>query len=146
MDLEIAIFPGGNVKNILLVDDNGYVIDALALTINMACGDCAILKAKDGNEATNILRRTPVDLILTDINMPVMDGFGLIGQRNEHWPEVPLLAMPGDPSPETTRKLSSLGITECLEKPFSYEAVTSLVLKKLAEPQHLHDQRPVAAH
>lgn len=134
------------MKNILLVDDNGYVIEALALTINMACGDCAVLKAKDGNEAADILRRTQVDLILTDINMPVMDGYGLIGQRNEHWPQVPLLAMTGDPSPETTRKLSSLGITECLEKPFSYDAVTSLVLKKLGEAPHLHGRRAVAAH
>ncbi len=133
------------MKNIVLVDDNRYIVEALALTIAMNDANCNILKAKNGKEAVDILRQVPVDLILTDINMPVMDGFGLIGQRNNHWPHVPLVAMTGDTSPEVMEKLSDLGITDCLEKPFDYEAVTRLLIRKLGKLPHVHDLQPVTA-
>jgi two-component system response regulator YesN len=133
------------VKNIILVDDNRYIIEALALTIAMNDANCNILKAKNGKEAVDILREIPVDLILTDINMPVMDGFGLIRQRNNHWPHVPLVAMTGDTSPEVMEKLGGLGITECLEKPFDYATVTQLLIRKLDTLTHVHGLQPAAA-
>jgi len=137
--------PGGTVKNIVLVDDNRYIVEALALTIAMNDANFNILKAKNGKEAVDILREISVDLILTDINMPVMDGFGLIRQRNNHWPHVPLVAMTGDTSPEVMGELSGLGITDCLEKPFDYAAVTRLLIDKLGKLPRVHDLQSVAA-
>jgi CheY-like chemotaxis protein len=130
------------MKNILLVDDNTCILDALALYFAMTARDCAILKARNGKEAADILQNGAVDLVLTDINMPVMDGYELIALRNRLFPRVPLIAMTGDSSPEVMEQLNALGITECLEKPFSFDAVIGMILKKLNEPLHTPVARP----
>ena len=132
------------MKNILLVDDNVCILEALALMFAMAARDCTVLKSKNGKEAADILQRGAVDLILTDINMPVMDGYELIALKNRLFPRVPLFAMTGDSSPEVMDQLIALGVTECLEKPFNFDAVTGMILKKLNEPLHAPVARPAA--
>jgi CheY-like chemotaxis protein len=122
------------MNNILLVDDNKYVLEALALTLSIYTSGYTILKAKDGREAADILDRLPVAVVLTDIQMPVMNGYKLIDYRNRFHPSVPLLAMTSDLSPEVVEQLRSLGITQCMEKPFDYEVATRLILKNL--PHH----------
>jgi CheY-like chemotaxis protein len=125
---------GPDMKNILLVDDNAYILEALALTFSTIARDCAVLKARNGKEAVEILQRVPVDLLLTDVHMPVMNGLELISHRNACYPQVPLFAMTGDASPEVMEQLNGLGVNECLEKPFNFEAVTRMIQKKLNEP------------
>ena len=120
------------MRNILLVDDNKYLLDALILTIRDCAGDCAILTAKNGREAADILDRNFVDLVLTDIEMPVMNGFQLIEHKNRTHPAVPLLAMTSDASPMVVDRLRSLGINTCIEKPFGYQEVMNTILGSLA--------------
>jgi two-component system, NarL family, capsular synthesis sensor histidine kinase RcsC len=132
------------MKNILLVDDNTCILDALALYFAMTARDCAILKARNGKEAAGILQTVAVDLILTDLNMPVMDGYELIALKNRFFPRVPLFAMTGDSSPEVMEQLNALGVTECLEKPFNFDAVIRMILKKLNEPLHTPVAQPAA--
>ncbi len=120
------------MKNILLVDDNKHVTDNLRLVLASCMADVSFRTAENGREAVEILKSEPVDLILTDINMPVMDGYGLIEYRNTNCPRVPLVAMTADASPDVVRRLAVLGITDCLEKPFSYDSVTKVFQEKLA--------------
>jgi two-component system chemotaxis response regulator CheY len=120
------------MKNILLVDDNKYVLEALALTINASTRGYDILKAKNGLEALDILVRKSVSLVLTDLEMPVMNGYQFIEQKNRLHPSIPLLAMTSDLSPTVARKLRSLGVLRCFEKPFDYEDVTRLIMENLA--------------
>jgi CheY-like chemotaxis protein len=120
------------MKNILLVDDNKYVIEALALTLGVSARGYAILKAKNGREAADILDRKPVAVVLTDLAMPVMDGYQLIEYMNRMHPLIPLLAMTSDASSGVVEKLRSLGITHCIEKPFDYEEATRLIMENLS--------------
>jgi CheY-like chemotaxis protein len=119
------------MNNILLVDDNKYIIEALAMTLGQYVKDCAVLRAKNGREAVDILKSVPVDLVLTDINMPVMNGYDLIAYRNDRHPALPLVAMTADPAPGVLKRLRALGISECLEKPFDFDSVSRLLLDKL---------------
>jgi CheY-like chemotaxis protein len=120
------------VKYVLIVDDNIIIADTLKLILGACMRDVSFRTAANGKEAVEILQSRPVDLILTDINMPVMDGYQLIEYRNQHHPRVPLVVMTADASQEVVRRLSMLGITDCLEKPLSYETVTRMFLEKLA--------------
>ncbi len=119
------------MKYILLVDDNKDLTDTLKQILSSCLKDVSFRTAANGREAVTILESHPVDLVLTDINMPVMDGYQLIEYRNKHHPGLPLVAMTANVSQEVVQKLNSLGIFDCLEKPFSYEAVTLLLLQKL---------------
>ena len=133
------------MKNILLVDDNKYVLEALALTLGVSARGYALLKAKNGREAADILDRKPVAVVLTDLEMPVMNGYQLIGHRNLVHPFVPILAMTSDLSPEVVERLKSLGITQCIEKPFDYEEVTHLIMGKLPPRPFPMPERKISA-
>lgn len=119
------------MKSILLVDDNKYILAALSLTLGDITRGYTILTAKNGREALDILNRQPVALVLTDIEMPVVDGFQFIENMNRLHPFVPLLAMTSDLSPEVVEKLKSLGVTRFMEKPFDYEEMTRLIMESL---------------
>ncbi len=123
---------GRPVKYILLVDDNEDNTDILATLLSSCLKGVSFRRAENGKEAVEILQTQPVDLILTDIKMPVMDGYQLIEYRNSHHPRLPLVVMTADASREVIRKLNILGITDCLEKPFSYETLARMFLKKLS--------------
>lgn len=123
------------MKNILIVDDNKFVIETLVLILASSMHDVSFRTAVNGKDAVEVLANSSVDLILTDLMMPIMDGYQLIEHRNRCYPQVPLMAMTADVSPDVIRKLSGLGITECLEKPFHYETISRMILHKLAPNQ-----------
>lgn len=134
------------MSNILLVDDNKYVLEALSLTLDASMRGHDILKAGNGLEALDILRRRPVALVLTDLEMPVMNGYQLIEHMNRLHPSIPLLAMTSNLSPAVASGLRSLGVRHCFEKPFDYEEVTRLIRENLAAPAFLIPCREIRAH
>ncbi len=111
------------VKNILIVDDTEDVRETLTLILTSRMTDILCSTAANGKEAVQILESRTIDLIMTDLSMPVMDGYGLIEYRNKHFPCIPIVAVTADASPEVMRRLGELGIMECLEKPFCFEGV-----------------------
>lgn len=130
----MTVLKGHPMQNILLVDDNKYILEALSLSLGDIVRGYAILTAKNGREALDILDRKPVALVLTDIEMPVMNGIQFIEQKNRLHPSIPLLAMTSDLSPAVASRLRSLGVKRCLEKPFGYEEVTHVIMENLAVP------------
>jgi DNA-binding NtrC family response regulator len=120
------------MNNILLVDDNKYLLEALALTLGVSAQDYNLLKARNGLEAAAILDRKKVALVLTDLEMPFMNGYQLIEHKNRLYPSVPLIAMTSCASPAVVAKLRLLGITHCIEKPFDYEVMTRLIMENLS--------------
>jgi CheY-like chemotaxis protein len=125
------------MKTILLVDDNTFILDVLSLAITTGERHAAIRTAQNGREAVGILENSHVDLILTDINMPVMDGYHLVDYRNRHFPEVPVLVMTAEMSPDVMQRLDLLGVAGYVEKPFKVETLTNLILDWLNAPRHL---------
>jgi CheY-like chemotaxis protein len=69
----------------------------------------------------------PFALILTDLNMPVVDGYGVIAHRNKTCPQVPLFVMSGDLYPEVREKLCEMRVSGCVEKPFSFEQIMEIM-------------------
>jgi YesN/AraC family two-component response regulator len=134
------------MKTIMIVDDNKYFRDALALTIKSMIGvTLRIVYANNGKEASDLLLTAPVDLMVTDIQMPVMDGFELIDYRNRYHPSVAVIVMTGDASPEVMEKLLAVGIPECLEKPFNNDSIVRMIGAKFRAPHRPSSQTDTAA-
>jgi len=108
------------MNNILIIDDNIDILDVLALMLGKHLQDCNILKATNGREGAEIMSSVPVALVLTDLQMPVMDGYGMIEFRNRNYPLVPVIAMSGSVMPGVREKLRALRVLECFEKPVDF--------------------------
>jgi uncharacterized protein (TIGR02266 family) len=128
---------------VLLVEDNSLVAAMYAsalrrLAATEGLGGLAVDVAVDGNEAfARLLAQPPIDLIITDVYMPVMTGFALVEKvrsepRLRHLPIV-VISSAGD---EERERVSRLGANFFLQKPVKYQDIVTTVRALLrAGPQ-----------
>lgn len=118
------------MKRVLIVDDE----PALLLSIKSGFegnGRLQILTAENGREALDILDRNRLDLVVTDLRMPVMDGIQLLSVMSESFPEVPHIVMTAFGTPLLDKLLLQVGALNILEKPFDIEALEQAICKAL---------------
>lgn len=77
----------------------------------------SILAAENGAVAAELLRHEPVDVVVTDLNMPVMDGYRLITYIHDHDPTLPIIVLTSLPSGEPQEKALRLGAMRVMSKP-----------------------------
>ena len=110
---------GTSPKRVLLAEDDAPVHISLRRLLQRA--GWVVVEAENGTEALQLLRTTPVDVVLTDLYMPDLDGIELIAAARAMLPGIPIVAMSGD-SPERFAALldaSLLGVVVTLQKPFT---------------------------
>lgn len=117
-------------KNILLIDDNKYLLDVFVIRLSMALKNYKIVTARSGKRGVEILKSIPVDFVLTDLDMPEMNGYEFIEYAQRHFPSVPVYAISNECTEEVVRRLSSLGISECIDKPFLVEEVRRTLMQR----------------
>ena len=117
---------GGAPGTILIVDDP----ELSAAALEMACAGIPgidLRSVSSAREAVRILddRDTAVRAVLTDIRMPMMDGFDLIRFIRSHHRHVrtPIIVVTADTDPETPEQASRLGANAFFGKPFTPRAV-----------------------
>ena len=117
-----------SVSTILIVDDSNAMRSLLVSTIEQL-GDFRIVQAPNGFEALRQLPREKVDLILTDINMPEINGLELLSfiRNNPMYKDVPVIIISTEGSRKDIEKGLSLGANEYLVKPFAPERLLELV-------------------
>lgn len=109
---------------VLVVDDSPVMRGFIQRVIRISGFDAAAcLEAGDGEQALACLRNEPVDVILTDINMPVMDGEELMRQlaADERLRQIPALVVSTDATKIRVERMRELGAQGYLSKPFSPE-------------------------
>ncbi|QTA80380.1 Two component system response regulator [Desulfonema limicola] len=80
-----------------------------------------IKPALNGREAVQILNSSKVDLVLTDLKMPVMDGYELLSYLSKNFRNIPTIVMTGFGSPEIAKRLKQKGVIHYIEKPFEFD-------------------------
>ena len=81
------------VIQILIVDDHQMFLDGLKTLLSKEKNLNIAAEANNGNEALEILAKIPVDLVITDINMPVMSGTELTKQIKKVYPKIKVLVL-----------------------------------------------------
>ncbi len=119
-------------KKILIAEDSPTMRSLIASTIE-AMGDYEIVEAANGFEALRYLPREKVDLVITDINMPDINGLELVSfvRNNPNYKETPLFIISTEGSQRDREKGLALGANAYLVKPFAPEELQDLVLKYL---------------
>ena len=118
-------------RNILIVDDEPTVLDFLRDAIEDYQGQFNIHTATSGEEALEILGSTKVDLVLTDLNMPQMNGFELIAYMSRNYKDVPIITMTGFGTPESLARAKQLGSLFCVEKPIQLDTLVGTIEEAL---------------
>lgn len=118
-------------ENILIVDDDIDILELLQRHLQSM--DYHTYKAVSVKEALFILKDTFIDLLITDIQMPEIDGLQLLKFANEHYLEIPKLVVTGYPSVEGTLEVIKSGATDYLTKPFTKSELKEAIDKALSQ-------------
>lgn len=130
--------------NFLIVDDSPVmrrfiqrVLDATDLDMGKR------LEAGNGWEGLELLKNEQVDIVLADMNMPVMDGAAMVRAMRRHpdWKKLPVLVVSTDRSAERMDEMRALGVDGYVTKPFSPEQLEAKILAAVA----VAEQRTAAA-
>ncbi len=116
--------------NVLIVDDSAILRRAIRKVVNLAgIGDDRVQEACNGQEALKVLESAWVDLILLDLNMPVMDGeqFAAELRKREGFADLPIVVVSTEVNRERLQRMAALGVVESLRKPFEPEDLKKLV-------------------
>jgi len=119
----------------LIVDDSSVMRKIVERSLRQAGVDpLVVLEAGSGVEGLELLKSTHVDLILSDINMPAMDGLEFIRQlrARELAAGVPVVMITTESSEEHVRQAILAGATGYIRKPFTADQVKQRVLSLLA--------------
>jgi CheY-like chemotaxis protein len=113
---------------VLVVDDNADLRDSLRMLLVQLGYDSE--GARDGQQAMEIQRSRPADILITDIFMPGRDGIETIETFRREWPRIRIVAMSGGGSVATRdylRVASDIGADAVLRKPFSLEHLQDIL-------------------
>lgn len=116
-------------KRILTVDDSKTMRDMLLVTLKKAGYD--VVQAEDGKDGLAKLEASGADVIITDINMPVMDGIAFIKacRANTTYAATPILTLTTESSAEKKAEGRAAGATGWIVKPFNPEGLIRVVEK-----------------
>ena len=119
------------MKNILLVDDESSLIMSMADGLESQGDQFRVYTANNGKEAVETLETKPVDLVVTDLRMPEMDGFELLAYINDNRPSTPTIVMSAFATPRIEDKLKELGALQVLSKPLDFERLSEAIRQGL---------------
>jgi len=127
--------------NILIVDDSETVRAVVGKTLRLSGIPLGEMhEAGNGREALDILRARWIDLVLTDINMPEMDGLEMIRRMGEDGllATIPVIVVSSHGSKPQIERLRSQGVMGYVQKPFTPETIREITTEVLGA---FHDHR-----
>lgn len=120
---------------VLLVDDSGVMRKIIARSLNSLWID-DVVEAGDGAEALEAFGDgTGFDLVLTDWNMPVMNGLELVTAIRGSGNKIPIMMITTETEKEQVLKAIQAGVNDYLVKPFDQEMLTLKLERVLPKPQ-----------
>ncbi|MDA3786597.1 MAG: response regulator [Deltaproteobacteria bacterium] len=126
------------MKKILIVDDENNFLLSLEDGLREFSDSFAIATAHNGIEALAVMAKEEVDLVITDIKMPDMDGFELLAHLSIVHADIPVMVMTAFGSSEIEERLDTMGAFQYIEKPIDFDVLIEKVKEGLAAGEKGH--------
>lgn len=114
-----AVVTKNKGKKILIIDDEKHIAEAIKLNLRMIGHD--VLHAMNGLEGLNYYKEYVPELVIVDLMMPEIDGFGVITEIRKRDPKIPILVISAKEQVKEKIKCLSLGVDDYLSKPFDLD-------------------------
>jgi response regulator RpfG family c-di-GMP phosphodiesterase len=127
-------------SKILCVEDEQLILEDLA--DELEDNGYEVIKAQNGKEAIEVLKYDYVDLILSDVMMPLIDGYKLLELVRERLPqhdETPFVYLTAKSSREDEIRAKSLGVDDFIPKPIDYDLLLATVKARLARNKKIKE-------
>ena len=121
------------MKSILTVDDSASVRQMIKLTLSG--GGYLVTEAINGADGLSKAKACTVDLVVTDLNMPIMNGLGLIRELRKlpAYCGVPVVFLTTESDADMKREAKAAGATGWITKPFQQDQLLAIVKKVLGQ-------------
>ncbi len=129
-------------NRVLVVEDDLDLREAIVDTLEMA--GIEVVEASDGQQAIDLLSNEVVGLVISDVNMPKVDGYQLLRHISVQWPQLPVLIMTAYGSISNAVEAMRNGAVEYLEKPFETSKLINTVQKYIGQNSVEDESEPVA--
>ena len=120
---------------VMVVDDESDVRKVARICLEKS--GYQVIEAENGEQAIQQIKEGDnplvLDVIITDINMPKVNGLEAIQFFQQEWPRVPLIVMTGYPNLETAKELMKRGLVDYLVKPVDKEKLNEAVEKAMSQ-------------
>ncbi|SEM28965.1 two-component system, response regulator YesN [Butyrivibrio sp. ob235] len=117
--------------NLLLVDDEPFILQGLKVLLNYEDEGYEVYTASNGQDALDLIKTTNIDLIISDIKMPEMDGLELLANVRERYPDIYFVILSGYAEFSYAQKALHYDCAEYILKPVEKDAILK-VLRKVA--------------
>jgi CheY-like chemotaxis protein len=118
---------------ILIVDDDPGILHVLARGLSQTLGLFHVITAADGLEAIEVLERGHVDVVVTDLAMPIRDGFAILSYLINRRLTTPVIILTGVADEQLAQRLSGYQGLTVLRKPASYQEVAAAAVAALED-------------
>jgi CheY-like chemotaxis protein len=124
------------MKNILIVDDEETILVTMVEWFASAYPNANynILAANNGIEAIKILSTNKIDLLITDLNMPKMDGFELLTHMNNDYKSIPVIVVSAFGTVDIKNKVKNMGAIRFITKPFTFDDLDEIDFGSILSP------------
>ncbi len=119
------------LETVLIVDDEKTFLLSLKDGLKIHEDKFRVLTAESGKEAVSLLRALPVDLLVTDLKMPEMDGFELLAWTTRERPDLPVIVMTAFGTSDIEAQLAEIETLQYLEKPLALADLENAIFTTL---------------
>lgn len=121
------------VRQILIVDDNQPFLNLIQKLFTKLKDRYSVITCTDGAEAVEILKQRPIALVVTDLQMPNVDGYALLEKMRRFFPDIPVLVATSFDKPKTREAVMRYGATAYFTKPLVVEDLIRTIDQTLSE-------------
>lgn len=124
------------MATILVVDDDKNFLLSLADGLKSYDKKFEVLTAENGKKAVETLREDKIDLVISDLKMPEMDGFDLLAHMVPNYPNIPVIVITAFATREMEDDLLNMGTFKFMEKPLEFNALVEKINEGLEVGSH----------
>lgn len=120
------------IREVLIVDDEELLLLSIDDGLSIYKKYFTLLTATNGMDAVKLLKsKTSIDLVITDLSMPKMDGFELLTYIKRNFPRLPVILMTAYGTPKIENIVKTMGIFSYLEKPLDINVIADNIFAAL---------------